>query len=601
MTDGHSYYDNLFLLNKLKSAAQLAARQVQDDTSRREFAEDFCYSVLDNLWRLIVLDVEPNWHIPKFEHTVSTRVSILPELAVEVADAASKIDRSICGYYVGTLYASLLPDRLRSEWGVYYTPPALARRLVSTADDDLCWQKAKIIDPACGGAAFLAPIAERMWRQMTELAMPSYEIVHAISENLIGIEIDRFAAWMSQVLTEIQLLPLTLQANHRLGQIAQVGDALNVLYDHAERYDLVLGNPPYGKVSLSSVQRLKWSRSLYGHANLYGLFTDLALHVAKPKGTVALVTPTSFLGGQYFKKLRGLIASEAPPVVLDFVRQRDGVFQGVLQETALVVYKKGQVRPKMTRVSVIDADKSNGMLKILRVSTEESIVNGSDPWLVPRDSKHISLLREAKLMRHRLADYNFVVSTGQLVWNRHKDQLRSERVANCAPLIWAESVMPDGIFRFQSMRANHKPYFEVRPNQQHLLTRQPGILVQRTTAKEQSRRIVAAVLSEEFLEENGGAVVVENHLNIIRPLSGLFPELSLDLLATLLNSNVLDHIFRCISGSVAVSAYELGALPLPDPDSLEELEGSLGDSTKEDLDTLISKLYGLEQWQPIYQ
>jgi adenine-specific DNA-methyltransferase len=32
-----------------------------------------------------------------------------------------------------------------------------------------------------------------------------------------------------------------------------------------------------------------------------------------------------------------------------------------------------------------------------------------------------------------------------------------------------------------------------------------------------------------------------------------------------------DHAFRCVSGSVAVSAYELEALPLPPPDETIEL------------------------------
>jgi adenine-specific DNA-methyltransferase len=40
------------------------------------------------------------------------------------------------------------------------------------------------------------------------------------------------------------------------------------------------------------------------------------------------------------------------------------------------------------------------------------------------------------------------------------------------------------------------------------------------------------------------------------------------LLAVLLDSDPLDRLYRCLTGSVAVSAYELAALPLPPPETV---------------------------------
>ena len=73
-----------------------------------------------------------------------------------------------------------------------------------------------------------------------------------------------------------------------------------------------------------------------------------------------------------------------------------------------------------------------------------------------------------------------------------------------------------------------------------------------------------------FIKKHG-AVVVENHLNMIRPLK-TGPLVSTAALAALLNTDVVDQLFRCINGSVAVSAYELEALPLPAPKQVAELE-----------------------------
>ncbi|HZL00369.1 MAG TPA: hypothetical protein VFC47_10755 [Caulobacteraceae bacterium] len=55
-----------------------------------------------------------------------------------------------------------------------------------------------------------------------------------------------------------------------------------------------------------------------------------------------------------------------------------------------------------------------------------------------------------------------------------------------------------------------------------------------------------------FVERHGG-VVVENHLNMVRAISA--PKAPPAVLAALLNSAVVDQLFRCISGSVAVSAF----------------------------------------------
>jgi adenine-specific DNA-methyltransferase len=101
--------------------------------------------------------------------------------------------------------------------------------------------------------------------------------------------------------------------------------------------------------------------------------------------------------------------------------------------------------------------------------------------------------------------------------------------------------------------------------------REACVLVQRTTAPEQSRRLVAAELSADKLIELGGTVVVENHVNVLRP-SVPAPAISQKLLARLLATQTLDNLTRCVSGSVALSAYELESLALPDATTLGEWE-----------------------------
>ena len=116
------------------------------------------------------------------------------------------------------------------------------------------------------------------------------------------------------------------------------------------------------------------------------------------------------------------------------------------------------------------------------------------------------------------------------------------------------------------------------------------MLVQRTTAKEQSRRLIAAPLPIEFIEEHE-AVVVENHLNMIRPIVPE-PVVSHRVLASFLNSEVADRAFRCVSGSVAVSAYELESVPLPAPDQLNVLSNLVASGAdRQAIDIECERLY----------
>ena len=536
--------------------------------SRLEFARTVVIGAVNKYWRELQVRSGGCWSLRK----PPSQFRNLPvaeeagDLAESIGAAAADLDALEAGYIIGVLYTVMMPDRLRSRLGAYYTPPALCERILDmTTEAGIDWRSAKVLDPACGGGAFLAPAARRMAASME--GRNARFVLNRIQRLLHGLELDPFAAWMSQVFIDATLNNLYNDAGTRLRPVVRVCNALEQKYD-GTGFDLVVGNPPYGRITLPRRQREKFSRSLYGHANLYGLFTDLALRLARPGGTIAYVTPTSFLAGQYFKALRGLLGRDAPPLNIDFVEQRKGVFVDVLQETLLAVYRRGG-DPVASSVHFISA-RADGSISSSTAGSFTLPEMPEDPWLMPRKKSQNQLVRNARQLPYRLASYGYTVSTGPLVWNRHKPSLRARPGKGRYPLIWSESIQLDGVFNFRAAGRNHAPYFEPRDKESWVVTDFPCVLLKRTTAKEQDRRLVAAELPMSFIEEHG-AVVIENHLNMIRPIDGK-PKVSPATLAALLNSNVVDQVFRCINGTVAVSAYELEALPLPSPKDLVELE-----------------------------
>ena len=126
------------------------------------------------------------------------------ELAVAAGEQAADLDSAKASHGLGALYTGMMPDQLRAALGAYYTPPALAARLLDMATEaGTNWKTSEVLDPACGGGAFLVPVAQRMLENLdscdAETALENLEC------RLHGFELDPFAAWMSQVFLEATL------------------------------------------------------------------------------------------------------------------------------------------------------------------------------------------------------------------------------------------------------------------------------------------------------------------------------------------------------------------------------------------------------------
>ncbi|WP_439579476.1 HsdM family class I SAM-dependent methyltransferase [Elioraea sp.] len=483
---------------------------------------------------------------------------------------------------LGHLYTQALPQAHRAEHGVYYTPPALVRRLLDKAERaGHDWRAGRAIDPSCGGGAFLVEAALRMLAAMKRIE-PSIALA-ALASRLRGWDADPFAVWLANLAVEALALPFVAASGRRLGLVAEQRDALGSIEDAAGQFGLVMGNPPFGKVKDTPSLRARFARSLHGHPNLYGIFTDLAVHLARPDGgIVAYLTPASFLAGHYFKALRRLLHEHAPPITLDLVESRKGVFTDVLQEVALSTFRRGR-RADRAECAIVSAEPTG-----LRVEPTGTLILPRDPeapWTLPRSVDDVAFVDHMRRMPARLADWGYGVSTGPLVWNRHKPRLHHASGKHRIPVVWAEAVTRDGRFVLRATKTNHAPWYEpTGPRDPNIVTR-PCVLVQRTTAKEQHRRLIAAEMPGDLLIRYGH-VTVENHLNMVVPVVAK-PPVPVRALAAFLATATADRVLRCINASVAVSASELEAMPLPAAcDLLAALAAA-------DPEAAVARLYGV--------
>ena len=234
-------------------------------------------------------------------------------------------------YWISTFYTLLMSPLLRREKAAYFTPPAIVRHLIGQAETaGLDLRTAHVIDPAAGGAAFVSSLAGRM----TELGCG----VDDVQARISGIEIDRHLAILGEALICDRLgRPYRKEGTTGLIRIAD-----SLALDKAADYDAVFVNPPYGRIlGLSGELPPEWlAVAAPGHVNKYALFMDLAFRMAKPGGLVATVSPSSFVSGPLFEKLRESIRTRAEVVRVDVLERQD-VFHDVQQDACVNFQNEG--------------------------------------------------------------------------------------------------------------------------------------------------------------------------------------------------------------------------------------------------------------------
>ena len=326
----------------------------------------------------------------------------------------------------------------------------------------------------------------------------------------------------------------------------------------SEPASLVLTNPPFGRVRLSVADRRRFARALFGHANRATLFLhDAVARLEGPGAAAAFVLPAAVVGGAYFQRLRSMLVEEAPPAWLAFVADREGSIRAMSYRSRyLGVFVQGGHRALIECERIV----LNGAVARDALTAMPMPDRPHEPWLLPRQPADTQLLALAAGYPCRLDDYGWRVSTGPLVWNRHREQLFANPGPGRLPVVWAQDVR-DG--RIEPSNRRPERWCQPLAGQEWLVLNRPAVLVQRTTAPEQPRRIVAGHLDAETLAAHGGRVVVENHLNVCT-WNGSGP-VTAERLIRFFGSHTADRLYRCMTGSVAVSAFELHALPLPPP------------------------------------
>lgn len=475
-------------------------------------------------------------------------------------------------YWLSSCYAMAADDSYRKSLAMFFTPASLTEGLLDDlAEQQVDFGRQSFMDPACGGAAFLAPIALRMRSALVARGYTALKVLKHVEKHIHGSDLDSTLCELSR-----HFLCMALHEEIKIsGYVPSfdiyVANSLTTRVSCPGGVDVVVCNPPYRKMTSKELEPLRdmYAAVIEAQPNLYCLFIALCIRLLRVGGRAALVTPTSFLSGQYFGRLRKFIVRHADVEHIGMVSDRKGVFIDVEQETALTVLRRRseEERPTMqANVSVVSVGGRYTNVGKCTLSSDGAV------WPIPRSVEDVGLLRVASQSRFRLSDYGYRVRIGAYVWNRDKrpkfSSLRDARKVNACtamPLMWSRDIVLGGIVRFEENSAFDGKYrfVDLGDKSHRSVVKSPCVVMQRVTSNDQPRRLVAAAVSPGVFDRFGG-FIGENHVVIIEA-TGNRPALPPTRLAKVLSSRLVDRYFRCISGATNVSAFELKQLALPDP------------------------------------
>jgi len=463
-------------------------------------------------------------------------------------------------YWISALYMLLMPTRRRQRLAAYFTPPHICRHVLDQLEANGANPlNHSVLDPAAGGAAFLIPWALRLAAYAKKQRWSQDKILTAARSQLAGIEIEPGLAKLSEYMLA-NVLGTDEPENPYRDPIVKRANALRSS-SVASQHEVVVCNPPYGRVFRPSpALKQRWSAVISeGHVNTYALFVALSIERAKEHGLIALVLPTSFLGGPYFSAMRAHILANCTVLGISLIEKRAEEFLDVTQDTCALFLAKRQplVSDATPPCLLVHAD---GTTK--HIGTIDLPVAGTRPWAIP-----IAGVDPQSQFDDRLAtlqDYGYGVRSGYFVWNRSLHQMadRKEPQNGEVPLIWAHNVKPCEPVEPTSRHSPGLGTFVLLPHNSRVSITRPCIVLQRTTNRSQKRRLIPGIITQELLNQYG-AVITENHTLVVFPIEN--PAISVKEMSKIIHSKPVDDRYRSISGSVSISTKLLRQLRLPRP------------------------------------
>lgn len=483
-----------------------------------------------------------------------------------------------------------LDPRRRAQMGQFMTPSPIATFMAGMFK---CRKsEIRILDPGAGVGALGATLVLALCQQLerpTMIALTAYEIDPLLVSYLREI-LDRCRTVCEEVGISFQgrLVDDDFLAT---GTNTLTGDLFPG--SKQERFDCAILNPPYQKIRTESRERLLLRSIGLETTNLYTGFVAVAARLLVPDGEMVAITPRSFCNGPYFEPFRRYFLQDMRFRRVHVFDARDTAFADdkVLQENVVfyAVKNTGASRGVIVSASV----EPSGADLHMRTIKHDELIHPRDPHaivhVVPEQDGE-STRDQISSLGGTISDLRLTVSTGRVVDFRARDLLRFQPGKNTVPLIYP-CHLKQGFVEWPNGKTRKPNALALGPRAEDLVVPEGHyVLTKRFSAKEERRRVVAAVYDPARVP--APKVAFENHVNYFHIRGTGLPVTLAKGLAAYLNSSLVDAYFRQFSGHTQVNASDLRSLPYPTRLALIALGRRIGKCfpTQEELDHLINEV-----------
>lgn len=460
-------------------------------------------------------------------------------------------------------YIADMSKNERKKYGQFFTSKETARFMAElfVIPDDMA--KVRILDAGAGSGILSCAFLERLeqFDSVQTIELTCYEnddnILGLLKENLRAFQANSKKDIRIEIVTENYITSQYLDFNHMIGADP-----------NPQKYDFVIGNPPYMKISKDAPEATAMPEVCYGAPNLYFIFAAMGLFNLDSNGEMVYIIPRSWTSGAYFRRFRQFFLTEGKLEHIHLFVSRNKVFdkEDVLQETIIIKVKRtGQTPDEIT----ITSSQSNSDFDNLTSLTVpyDLVVSGNDYYVyLVTDEKEVSVLERLHRFDKTLPDIGLKMKTGLTVDFRNREILRDDAEEGAIPLFYSQHIKQGEV------------QFPIQKEHEYVVTDQRGLIqdnrnylfVKRFTAKEERRRLQCGVyLSKKYPQYK--KISTQNKINFI---DGLITEMSECLvygLYVIFNSTLYDEYYRILNGSTQVNSTEINAMPVPDLDSIQEM------------------------------
>ena len=460
-------------------------------------------------------------------------------------------------------YIDKMSKKERKKYGQFFTSKETAIFMSELYEISDNMSEISILDAGAGSGILACAFLERIERNthIKKVELTCYEndenILPLLYNNMEYIQQNLHLQFSYKILKENYITSQYLDFNNMLG-----GN------ENPIKYDFVIGNPPYMKISKNAPEATAMPKVCYGAPNMYFLFASMGLFNLKPEGELVYIIPRSWTSGAYFKKFRYYFLSEGKLLNIHLFISRNRVFdkEDVLQETIIIRIRKSNIEPKFVTITSSHCNYDFQNISQNRVPYN-IVVSGEDKYVyLITNSEEMKVLEILNKWDNTLPKIGLRMKTGLTVDFRNRDILRNEKEEDAIPLFYAQHIK-DGVVEFPIQKEN-----------EYVVTDQKGLIqenrnylfVKRFTAKEEKRRLQCGIyLAKKFPEYS--FISTQNKINFIDSLTIEMSECVVYGLYVIFNSTIYDSYYRILNGSTQVNSTEINSMPVPKLEIIQEI------------------------------